>query len=110
MSDLLIEMGGRIKERRKQMNLTQDRLAEKVGVTTQTISSAEHGVKALRPENIVKISEVLETSTDYLLLGRTSPWDQYVFVEKISHLPLQQRLYLETIINSFIAAMEVGGN
>ena len=69
MSDLLNQIGMRIWERRKQMRFTQEELAEKAGVTSQTISNAEHGTKALRPENIVKICTALEISTDYLLLG-----------------------------------------
>lgn len=109
MSDLLNQMGERIKKRRKEMYFTQEKLAERAGVTTQTISSAEHGSKALRPENIVKISAALEVSTDYLLLGTTSPLDQYLFIEKVSRLPSEQRRYLEIIINSYFAAVETGG-
>ena len=41
MINLREQMGERIKKRRKQMYLTQDKLAEQAGLTTQTISSAE---------------------------------------------------------------------
>lgn len=58
MDNVLREMGVRIYERRKQMRLTQDQLAERAGVTAQTISTAELGKKALRPENIIKSSLV----------------------------------------------------
>ena len=69
MNNLLEQMGKRILERRKQMRLTQEELAERAGVTSQMISTAELGKKAMRPENIIKICSVLEISTDYLLLG-----------------------------------------
>ena len=55
MINLREQMGERIKKRRKQMYLTQDKLAEQAGLTIQTISSAEHGTKGLRPESLLKI-------------------------------------------------------
>ena len=55
MINLREQMGERIKKRRKQMYLTQDKLAEQAGLTTQTISSAEHATKGPRPERLLKI-------------------------------------------------------
>ena len=54
MDDLLKQIGTRIFNRRKQLRLTQEELAELASITPQTISSAELGKKALRPENIIK--------------------------------------------------------
>ena len=48
MDDLLHEMGKRISARRKELRWTQEVLAEKAGLTSQTISTAETGTKALR--------------------------------------------------------------
>ena len=53
MDDLLKQVGYRILSRRKQLRMTQEELAEKAGITPQTVSSAELGKKALRPENII---------------------------------------------------------
>ncbi|MDD7739306.1 MAG: helix-turn-helix transcriptional regulator [Fusicatenibacter sp.] len=69
MNQTVSEMGKRIALLRKNKNLTQEELADRAGLSLQTISTAERGTKGLRPENIVKISEALETSTDYLLTG-----------------------------------------
>ena len=74
MDHLLAEMGSRIAQLRRECDLTQEALAELTGLTSQTISTAELGKKALRPENIVKISRCLGVSTDYLLTGcKTGP-------------------------------------
>ena len=72
MDNLLAQMGSRILKRRKQLRMTQEELAEKAGVMPQTISTAELGKKALRPENIVRICTALDISTDYLLMGKIS--------------------------------------
>ena len=67
---ILLEMGKRIAARRKEMKMTQEALAERVGVSLQTISCVELGKKAIRPYNLVKLCSVLETSTDYILVGQ----------------------------------------
>ena len=46
MDNLLKDMGKRIFDRRKQLNMTQETLAELAHVTPQTISTAELGQKA----------------------------------------------------------------
>lgn len=69
MDHLLAEMGARIAQLRREKGLTQEALAEQAGLASQTVSTAELGKKALRPENIVKISRCLDVSTDYLLTG-----------------------------------------
>lgn len=45
MDDLLRQIGNRILNRRKQLRMTQEDLAEKAGITPQTVSSAELGKK-----------------------------------------------------------------
>lgn len=106
MNNLLEQMGKRILDRRKQMRLTQEELAERAGVTSQMISTAELGKKAMRPENIIKICSVLEISTDYLLLGNVTENDISLLVDKISGLTPAQYRHLEDIIDSFVTALQ----
>lgn len=106
MDDLLKQIGNRILSRRKQLRMTQEELAEQAGITPQTVSSAELGKKALRPENIIRICSALEVSTDYLLLGKVNSHDHSALSCKISDLSPTQYHHLEDIINSFLAAVE----
>lgn len=106
MDDLLKQIGNRILSRRKQLRMTQEELAEKAGITPQTVSTAELGKKALRPENIIRICSALEVSTDYLLLGKVNSHDHSALSSKISDLSSVQYRHLEDIINSFLAAVE----
>ena len=62
-------MGKRIAACRKQKNISQEYLAEQTGLSVQAISTAERGTKAMRPENLLKISRILGVSADYLLSG-----------------------------------------
>lgn len=67
-----IEMGKRITACRKRLNISQETLAEQTGLSVQAISTAERGTKALRPDNLLKISRTLGVSADYLLSGETT--------------------------------------
>ncbi len=105
MEDLLKQMGTRIYERRKQRRWTQEKLAEESGLTPQTISTAELGKKALRPENIIKICDALEISADYLLSGRVAKGDITGISDKVVHLTSKQYECLAEIIDNFLAAV-----
>lgn len=106
MDDLLKSIGTRVLQRRKQLRMTQEELAEKAGVTSQTISAAELGKKALRPENIIGVCTALEVSTDWLLLGRVTEEDNSILSQKVSLLPPTQYRHLEDMVNSFVAAIQ----
>ena len=109
--NLLREMGNRRYDRRKQLRMTQETLAEAAGITPQTVSAAELGKKALRPENIINICAALDVSPDYLLLGRISGEDKSLLIQKVSQLNPVQYHHLENIIDSFIAvAIPAKGN
>lgn len=107
LDDFLRKMGTRILMRRKELELTQERVAEQAGLTIQTVSSAERGVKALRPENIVRISEALHVTPDYLLLGVGVRDSLEALSDKIDRLTPQQRYYLERIVESYILGVSV---
>ena len=53
-------LGQRIKEVRKAKNITQEELAEKIGIGTSNISYIENGKFAPSIENFAKIAEVFE--------------------------------------------------
>ena len=63
----MVEFGQRLRELRKQKNLTQKQLAELIGVKNSIISFYEVGDRFPSPEIIIKLSAALNTSTDYLL-------------------------------------------
>ncbi|MDO5436753.1 MAG: helix-turn-helix transcriptional regulator [bacterium] len=63
MSSLKEKLGARIQEIRKSKKLTQEKLAEKIGLDTPNLSNIERGkrfVTAETLENIIKALEVTE--------------------------------------------------
>ena len=95
----LQEIGKRIMDRRKKLGLTQEALAEKGDVTTQFVSYTESGKRAMRPENLLKISSALEVSADYLLTGEIIDKDLLILSDKLRRLTPSQVRTVEAIID-----------
>lgn len=86
MGDIdLKQIGRRICERRQALGITQEKLAEKMDVSIQMISNMERGNKEVKISNLIKLSEILEVSTDYILTGK-SVAENKTAAEKISYL------------------------
>ena len=96
---LLKEIGRRIYLRRKELELTQEQLAEQMEVSIQMISNLELGKKAIRPENIVKVCKVLNISADYILTGERGEWELNSLVQKIAKLSAEDQKLLEKLID-----------
>lgn len=103
MDITLQEVGKRLYERRKQLRMTQEELAEQVGITAQTISTAELGKKAMRADTIIRVCGALDISADYLLFGHVSTQDLSILSQKVSQLTPEQYRHLENAIDSFVA-------
>ena len=63
------EIGTRIRLARRDAGLTQEKLAEKIGVSTVFVSQLESGSRAPGLETLVKLSQTLHVSLDLLVLG-----------------------------------------
>jgi transcriptional regulator with XRE-family HTH domain len=62
-------IGDRVRSLRIRQGLTQVELAKKIGVKQSNVSELERGVRGLSIQQLVKLSKVLATSTDEILLG-----------------------------------------
>lgn len=92
-------IGQRITGRRKQLGWTQEELAEKGDLTPQFVSYAESGKRAMRPENLLKISTTLGVSADYLLTGEIVDKDLLLLSEKMRKLSPSQLRIVESIVD-----------
>lgn len=59
--------GDKIAQMRKENNLTQEQLADLLGVSRQSVSKYESNLAYPETEKIIKLSEIFHCSTDYLL-------------------------------------------
>lgn len=69
MNSRFSEMGHRIKLRRKELGITQEKLAESLGVSPNHLSGIETGAQNPSIGFFTDICEDLDVTPDYLLLG-----------------------------------------
>lgn len=102
------EMGKRIRTQRELLGLTREQLAEQLSVSAKFCSDIELGIKGVSIQTLMKLSELLFLSTDYILFGtdatETTPKQQ-----QISHIvkecPEAYQDELLTIVSAFISAV-----
>lgn len=66
----LVESGKRIKALRKEHGLTQEQLAEQLGVAANTIARIETGNRGISIDLAIELVVRFETTLDYIFLGR----------------------------------------
>lgn len=79
---LILEIGKRIQKYRTQKNLTQEQVAEAVGISQKHLSRIEKGYHNPRFDMIIRIAEALNIPTDALSKD-LSDNDVDVFLENI---------------------------
>lgn len=71
------KIGGKIKDTRKRVGMTQTEVAEKMGVSYQTVAQWENGLRNPKPESVKRIADAL--GVGYLdLIPEDSEW-AYLF-------------------------------
>ena len=62
-------LGDRIKQRRNELNWTQDELSAKAGISKSFLSEIENGKKSIGADTLLNLSKALSCSLDYLMQG-----------------------------------------
>lgn len=95
----LIAIGKRIQNRRKELGYTQEQLAEMMNVSVQMVSNLERGNKAIRIDNLINISQIMNISTDYILTGKQNQQDISNLSEQISGLSPKDRKMIALLVD-----------
>jgi len=62
MSQLKLEFGKRLQKLRKEAGLTQEKLADSIDLTVESVSNIERGIHGPKFDNLEKIADILEYS------------------------------------------------
>ena len=71
MEEVLVRIGKRLYKRRKEMRLTQEKMAELLEMSASFYRAIERGRKHISIEKILLVYERTGLSPDYLLPGKT---------------------------------------
>ncbi len=103
-----VAIGSRLREARNMVKLTQEQLAEKVGIGTTYISDIERGAKFPSLSLFIKIVDALGVSSDYILRGEIEAGKNCVYddiTKKLDGLSPKQRLAVAELIDTYIKTL-----
>ena len=99
------EIGARIRLARRDAGLTQEKLAEKIGVSTVFVSQLESGSRAPGLETLVKLSQTLHVSL--LVLGGAPGGDaEACLAALVQGRSPRQRMLAVSLVRSLFAEMD----
>lgn len=79
----LKDSGTRIRLERERLNLSREKFAELVGLSSYYIGQIERGDRNMSLETLVRISNSLNISVDYILKGHTLYMENILTMESI---------------------------
>ena len=103
MADLR-EIGKRIQARRKFLGYTQEQLADMMNVSIQMVSNLERGNKAIRIDNLINLCQILNISTDYILIGKETSADIGKLASHIAQLSSKDKKMIEMLVEYRLTA------
>ena len=69
------DLGARIRTMRRQQSLTQEHLAEKIGISASFLGHIERGTRVASLETLVALCNELDVSPEYLLSASLTRYD-----------------------------------
>lgn len=72
------DLGKRIRKIRRQLSLTQEELAEQVGISASFMGHIERGSRVASLETLVALCNTLNVTPQYLLSASLTTYDQYM--------------------------------
>ena len=100
----LQSIGKKIKDKRQQKNISQEKLAELVDVTPSYISNIESGNRVASLPTMLEIVRVLDLSLDYLLLENVTDDSDNIETDKflIEFKNILEQLNDKKVIKEYI--------
>ena len=94
-----MEIGKRIKNRRRELGLTQIQVYEAIGISSGNLSSIENSKILPSSASLIGLSKILNCTTDFLLLGtplksekiEVSNFKDQQFLDSFQQLPDEEK-------------------
>ncbi len=99
------DIGKRIQEIRKKQKITQETLAEKIGVSTHYYSALERGIYNIKLELLVNILNELNCSADEIfcdVVKKSSNTKATKLSEKLEKLSLDEQYKIYEVVDTLI--------
>lgn len=95
-------IGKRIKIKRKEAKITQEKLAEKIDVTVGYVSQCERGISKINLEKLSEIADILNCDISYFVTESVIESKEYLteeYIEKYKKLSSKEKTFLLEMID-----------
>jgi transcriptional regulator with XRE-family HTH domain len=102
--EMKLAIGERIRECRKQLNLSQEQLAELIDSSRNTISNMETGSYNTSVDNIIKLVLFFKVSLDYLIMGSGQAvmiLKEDSYIKRYNSLPEKEKQKMQIVMQTF---------
>lgn len=111
MEGNLMEMGNRITTRRRHLGISQNLLAEKIGISNNHMSNIERGREKPSLDVLINLCNELKVTPDYLLMGSMHPCGvPQNLVDSLSLCTKEDLALLEDIVRHMVFRQERNWN
>lgn len=100
-----MELGKQIKKHRQEVQLSQEKLADRVYVSRQTISNWENDKSYLDVNSLVLLSEIFQISLDNLIKGDIEVMKDVIQKEEIVKMNRYGKIYTIMLIVTVVSAV-----
>ena len=97
----LLAIGKRLRKARNQRKLTQEAVADLLGVSLKYYSEVKRGLCGMSYGTLIKMRGALGVSIDYLLTGELAPSGSPIS-ELYNTCPQEKKAYLDSIIENAV--------
>lgn len=92
--ELLRQIGGRLRKIRLEKGWTQDKMAERLGITKAFYGKIERGESSIALEKLALLNESMDIDLNYLITGEKTP----VLPVNFQDIPREKRYSMEQLI------------
>ena len=98
------EIGKRIQSIRENMNMSKESFAKLLGISGQYLGMIEHGKSNISIENLKKICDISNLSSDYILFGKdaTSALNSKKILSEFTDEQIENAFFIIKTLSNFI--------
>jgi len=103
------QLGERVRQERKKLNLTQSALAEAIDVSNTYMGAIERGERSLTLDTLIRLANRLGVTIDYLLADSVSETDSNIyeqFKQIVDCQPLERKQLAIKVLRTMFTHFE----
>jgi len=102
----LVAIGRRLRQRRQELGLSRERMAELADISTGYYGQLEVGSSQMSLDTLMQLSRSMHLSTDYLLFGEQTPGDPRAVIDLLNRCSPRELALAEEVLKLFLMKVD----